>query len=131
MAFHVINGIYIFLQNIVQNLKDRFPDLPLLENFSVFSIPVELDSTHGRDEITELAIHFHHDPDRALLEWQQICASVETKKGQEVMEWITRSLQESHPILFSIAAVGLLLPTSTADCERGFSLLKRVKTTHR
>ena len=30
-----------------------------------------------------------------------------------------------------LAAVGLLLPTSTADCERGFSTLKRVKTAQR
>ena len=32
------------------------------------------------------------------------------------------------PNLFKLAAIGLLLPMSTVDCERGFSTLSRVKT---
>ena len=32
------------------------------------------------------------------------------------------------PNLAKLAAIGLLLPMSTADCERGFSTLSRVKT---
>lgn len=41
------------------------------------------------------------------------------------MEWIT-NLHTSHQHLYKLAAVGLLLP-STADCERGFSSMKRIK----
>ena len=31
--------------------------------------------------------------------------------------------------LCKLALIGLLIPVSTADCERGFSSLKRIKTT--
>ena len=32
------------------------------------------------------------------------------------------------PNLTKLAAIGLLLPVSTVDCEKGFSALSRVKT---
>ena len=38
------------------------------------------------------------------------------------------TLQAMFPNLSQIAAIGLLLPMSTADCERGFSALQRIKT---
>ena len=38
------------------------------------------------------------------------------------------TLQAMFPNLAKIAAIGLLLPMSTADCERGFSALQRIKT---
>ena len=38
------------------------------------------------------------------------------------------ALQVMFPNLARVAAIGLLLPMSTADCERGFSTLQRVKT---
>ncbi|KAH3734953.1 hypothetical protein DPMN_041413 [Dreissena polymorpha] len=47
------------------------------------------------------------------------------------MEWVTIHLRNSHDQLYKLAAVGLLLPTSTADCERGFSTMKRIKTENR
>ena len=37
-------------------------------------------------------------------------------------------LADLFPNLFRIALIGLLIPTSTADCEIGFSALKRIKT---
>ena len=38
------------------------------------------------------------------------------------------TLQVMFPNLARIAAIGLLLPMSTANCERGFSALQRIKT---
>ena len=38
------------------------------------------------------------------------------------------TLQVMFPNLAGIAAIGLLLPMSTVDCERGFSALQRIKT---
>ena len=37
-------------------------------------------------------------------------------------------LQRMFPNLAKLAAIGLLIPMSTVDCERGFSNLKPVKT---
>ena len=43
-----------------------------------------------------------------------------------LMEKVAGPLKEAMPNLRLLAAVGLLLPTSTADCEHGFSTLKHV-----
>ena len=40
----------------------------------------------------------------------------------------TEELCRMFPNLAKLAAIGLLLPLSTVDCERGFSTLSRVKT---
>ena len=50
--------------------------------------------------------------------------------AQEVMALLVEKtdLADLFPNLFRIALIGLLIPTSTADCERGFSALKRIKT---
>ena len=48
----------------------------------------------------------------------------------EVMELLVEKedLLSIFPNLCHIALIGLLIPASTADCERGFSALKRIKT---
>ena len=38
------------------------------------------------------------------------------------------AMQAMFPNLAKVAMIGLLLPMSTADCERGFSSLQRIKT---
>ena len=40
----------------------------------------------------------------------------------------TTEIQAMFPNLSKLAAIGLLLPMSTLDCERGFSALSRIKT---
>ena len=46
---------------------------------------------------------------------------------QDVMSIVVKkeNLAELFP---NLALIALLIPTSTADCERGFSTLKRIKT---
>ncbi|KAH3792629.1 hypothetical protein DPMN_146126 [Dreissena polymorpha] len=53
------------------------------------------------------------------------------KKADEAIKWVTIHLRNSHIHLYKLAAVGLLLSTSTADCERGFSTMKKVKAENR
>ena len=38
------------------------------------------------------------------------------------------AMQAMFPNLAKVAMIGLLLPVSTADCERGFSSLQHIKT---
>ena len=40
----------------------------------------------------------------------------------------TTEIQAMFPNLTKLAAIGLVLPMSTVDCERGFSALSRIKT---
>ena len=37
-------------------------------------------------------------------------------------------LRDIFPNLYKLAVIALVIPISTADCERGFSTVKRVKT---
>ncbi|XP_060569216.1 uncharacterized protein LOC132748993 [Ruditapes philippinarum] len=84
-------------------------------------------------DIQELARHFGVDMEQCRSHWHQVRASLEgtDQSADQTMTWITGNLSTSHPALYRIAAVGILLPTSTADFERGFSCLKRVKTENR
>ena len=41
------------------------------------------------------------------------------------------TLSSLYPSFSKLSAVALVLPVSTADCERGFSTLKRIKTAPR
>ncbi|XP_060580036.1 zinc finger protein 862-like [Ruditapes philippinarum] len=125
-----------FMENIVNNLEGRFPDLPLIQKFEVFNtrkFPDDNSTSHGEEDIKVLAEHFGLVVDKTLHEWRQVRESIADSglAADKAMEWVTINLKVSHTNLFKLAAVGLLIPTSTSDCERGFSTLKRVKTTHR
>ena len=52
------------------------------------------------------------------------------KEGHDVMLALVASPRfvELYPNLQKMASVGLVVPTSTVDCERGFSAVKRIKT---
>ena len=77
-----------------------------------------------------MTAQFKFDEEQTLLEWQHVKLIIKNDKrtADNTMEWILTNLQLSHPNMFKILSIGLLLPTSTADCERGFSTLKRIKT---
>ncbi|XP_060603655.1 E3 SUMO-protein ligase KIAA1586-like [Ruditapes philippinarum] len=73
-AFH--EKIYLpFLDNLLQNLEDRFPDLPLLEKFGAFSVGSSEDDNH--QDIQELARHFGVDMEQCRSNWHQVRASLE------------------------------------------------------
>ncbi|KAH3698229.1 hypothetical protein DPMN_085748 [Dreissena polymorpha] len=60
--------------------------------------------------------HFNLPVDATLHNWRQVRGSLQgtEKKAEEAMEWVTIHLRNSHDQLYKLAAVGLLLPTSTA-----------------
>lgn len=45
-------NIYIqFLGKVIQNVEDRFPDLPILQNFEVFNtIKIAINDSHGHGD---------------------------------------------------------------------------------
>ena len=61
-----------------------------------------------------------------------IAGNVELKRMSvhQLMSHVVKSeeLKLMFPNLAKLAAIGLLLPLSSVDCERGFSTLSRVKT---
>ena len=128
---------------IICHLQRRFPDLDLIEAFSIFdgkSWPEALQD-FGQEQLTTLADHFTPaivDLERLQHEWELFKNSasstsslpLDTMGAQQVMATIVQNdtLRSLFPNLYNLALIALLIPTSTADCERGFSALKRIKT---
>ena len=132
---------YMYLDVIHTDLARRFPNLELLEAFSVFdgqSWPDSLQS-FGVENLVTLADHYTStlvNLDELKGEWELFKNSagpslpLRSMKAQQVMALLVEKEDMVHlfPNLFRIALAGLLVPSSTADCERGFSALKRIKT---
>ena len=130
-----------YLDAVESHLQRRFPDMELIEAFSVFdgkSWP-ENHQGYGHHHLITLSTHFTDaliNKEELMGEWELFKNSAgpsfpfHSMNAQEVMTTlVSRSdLSNLFPNLFKLALAALLIPTSTADCERGFSALKRVKS---
>lgn len=130
-----------YLENLCKHVEDRFPDAGLLESFSVFDSftwPEEYLPGDGEEHIEELIKHYQPVVERqaTLAEWKTFVNAVQAKadlKGKDSRELLTAlvqqtSLQYIFPNLHKLVVIALVIPMSSADCERGFSALKRIKT---
>ena len=68
-----------------------------------------------------------HDIDSELVEQELIIFNVIIAANKESLCVNTRS-DVNVPNLTKLADIGLILPMSTVDCERGFSMLSCIKT---
>ncbi|WAR05164.1 hypothetical protein MAR_020533, partial [Mya arenaria] len=132
-----------FIDAVVNNLESRFPHIPVLEAFSMFNpttVPEDQAerNDHCKDELQMLVERFTAvlpDATEAASEYSVLKNTIHQDLGLQktsttvLMEKVAGPLKEAMPNLRLLAAVGLLLPTSTADCERGFSTLKRATRT--
>ncbi len=134
-----------YLGILNDHISARFPDVSLLEGFEIFNpskVPrdLSLQARHGVDKLEVLLAHYgaHNvvDPDSARQELKifnsVVASNLELKKmsTHELMGHLLKvsELKLMFPNLYKLAAIGLLLPMSSVDCERGFSTLSRVKT---
>jgi hypothetical protein len=100
-----------YLHKLIENLKERFPAVELISAFGILN-PSE--------------------------EWKHFkvflagCRS-EVSTIKELAEFLlsTPSRRQLFPNMSELLVRGLLLPISTADCERGFSSMNRIKTSPR
>ncbi|XP_078000900.1 zinc finger protein 862-like [Glandiceps talaboti] len=135
-----------FITSLTENIQARFPHSDILEAFTIFDpklIPDAelcevLDEYHyGEDKLEVLLDHYSTvvDEERCLVEWKCFLPTVFRKKDQlnfrETLCLLSGKLEDNFPNLSKLAQVALVIPVSTADCERGFSALKRVKTSPR
>ncbi|XP_071169572.1 zinc finger protein 862-like [Mytilus edulis] len=128
-----------YLENVIQNLHDRFPDNPVLDALSVMDPDLlnaddpSLNEWVQHIKLKTLAKHFKSvgSEIEVLEEWETLrtllvkeCKDMTFRKTMNKVA----SLGTLYPCLSKYAAIGLVLPVSTADCERCFSCLNRVKT---
>jgi hypothetical protein len=131
-----------FLQLLLQNLSDRFTQVELLSAFSVFDpiLPCSCDEGDRESvslEKLEILLSYYSTGDDApvnreevLKEWESFSVMLAdhytTVKTEEVLA--SEKLKDVYPQLACFASLGLTIPFSTADCERAFSSMNRVKT---
>ena len=135
-----IKGSYI--DAVVENLQCRFPDISVISAFGLFN-PERIPDTaseqyrkYGNDQLHVLREHYGEFLDHAVLEqeWvyfkQLLAESFKNLTTREVLEMVVKdlSLQIILPQFGRLANIALTIPISTADCERGFSAVKRIKT---
>ena len=133
-----------YLETPSQHITNRFPDMSLLEGFSIFdasNIPLDLSlqPNHGSEHLATLLDHYGThgvDSQATKLEFRTFNSVIASNPGlkqltmRQLMSHVikTPEFNVMFPNLMKLATIGLLLPMSTVDCERGFSTLSRVKT---
>ncbi|MCO5608785.1 hypothetical protein L7F22_063001 [Adiantum nelumboides] len=140
-----------FSQFIIANLRERFPDIGLLECFKALSpccFPSGIAYKHfGYDMIEKLLAFYgetkkwHGEDVGSLID--KICAKREYDvfREQAPYEWKGRGLRETclsigrnpttrekYPMLLRLAEIAMLQCSSTVACERGFSAQNSIKT---
>ena len=134
-----------YVDNVIKQLELRFPHVDRLASFSLFD-PSKLPDdhskmgTHGNDELKILCDLYGKgdntdvDVDTLKAEWEgfrflmlQTCRQLSMK---DVLKMLVADKTISHlyPQLRKLAAIAIVLPVSTAECERAFSTMKRIKT---
>lgn len=132
-----------YLDALVDNLENRFSDSGVLRAFaSIFSaekaIKVQSDcfNSYGDSEVEILSTQFTHTVVKERLQQEWSCfkhilvSDFKEQSTKNLMLIVSEdtSFSSLYPSLSYLASIALILPLSTADCERGFSTLKRIKT---
>ncbi|XP_066298487.1 zinc finger protein 862-like [Branchiostoma lanceolatum] len=130
-----------FVDNIIDNLEECFPQMELLSAFSILDpahLPETMTGDYGWESINTLSEFYSEGAypiNRRELkdEWIGFRQQLPSYKGktpkamcQLVSSNITLSCQ--YPNIKGLYNRMMVIPAHTADCERAFSCLKRVKT---
>ena len=131
-----------YIDSICENLSNRFPQLDILDAFQIFNpevLPTDGEALldHGHAQLQTLLGNYSPslvDAHKTEEEWEHFMPEISTRfKGKDITS-VLASLtsnsvyKDSFPELAKLAAAALVVPMSTADCERGFSSMNRIKT---
>ena len=133
---HFTTDIYRkYIENVIENLNDKFPDTDVLDAMSVFDPNLIFEDDVVLQKIDRLAAHF-------ISIGTSESARSEIKTLRELMKSQTSNLtfrdalmkicklEDLYPMCSAYCKAALiLLPVSTADCERSFSIVDRIKKT--
>ena len=134
-----------YIQAVVTELQNRFPDVDNLDSFCIFD-PQKLPTTsdelgvYGQERIECLQNAYgegaNPDADSAecISEWEGLKRLFVNNFSHMTMRQMTKllctdtTLQDMFPNLAKLASIGALIPVSTAECERSFSTMNQIKT---
>ncbi|KAJ8043866.1 hypothetical protein HOLleu_11156 [Holothuria leucospilota] len=137
-----------FITAVIYNIEERFPQTDLMDCFKIFDCDIErADATlpqslreteegnYGEAELEVILDHYENglglSREEATVEWHSLRANMVQHPGRygklpDALNLVSKS--QAYPNLSKVAAAALIIPASTADCERGFSKLKIIKT---
>ena len=130
-----------YLNQLINNLHDRFPedDLELLECFDVILNPRRLPDdvrelgSHAIQQLNKLCHHFETvlDSDRCknqFLQFKHLVRSYRAMNFEQFTSTLIQEYKHVHPDFVQLALISLVIPVSSAPCERGFSVQNSIKT---
>ncbi len=137
-----------FINHLIGNLEERFPQdqVSVVTAFNIlgmrpisFLSKLDLESW-GNEELNVLLAHYSNttlcDSEATKVEWCKLKNLVVTSAyPRDKLADLWRIIKQFHadefPNMLKLAAMGLVLPTHTADCERIFSIQNLVKVPRR
>lgn len=132
-----------YINQIVNNLRDRFQDVGLINDMRVI-VPSNIESVSkvakfGESEIKSLATHFsaQHDIniDDCVSEYKLykrlVCGSYAQSSLGVMVQTVGAKYQDTMPNLLVVLKSCLLVPMTSVQCERGFSTQNRIKSKFR
>ena len=135
------NSVRRYPNQLINKLHDRFPedDLELLECFDVIlnhrRLPDDVRElgNHGIQQLNKLCHHFETvlDSDRCKNQFLQFKLLVRSYRAMNFEQFTSTLIQEYkhvHPDFVQLALISLVIPVSSAPCERGFSVQNSIKT---
>ena len=120
-----INIYYQVVDNIIVNLK-RFENLPLANAVDAF---LKLDLKNGEDFINNYKNLLKIDTSALNAETMIMKNMLQSKKDEVNEENLRKHIKKEYcPNLYKLLQVAIALPVSSANCERSFSAMRRIKT---
>jgi hypothetical protein len=126
-----------YIEKIVENLKNRFVDVGMLEILSIFNPNVILSnvscvSVFGKEKVLEVATQFGLDPVKLASEYQTykrlVVGSYKGLNIQEICLKLTKDHLSMLPTVCECLKICCVIPVSSVACERGFSTQNRIKS---
>eukprot|EP00731_Ephydatia_muelleri_P030129 Em0021g652a len=137
-----------FVDAIIEQLESYFPECDEIDAFGLFdpnkipdkSIDSALYQSWGNDRFAILESKYsqNENPDidttAARLEWGKLKTTMfEAYRGTTLRKFLqdlafNNTLKDLFPQLSRLASIVLIIPVSTAECERCFSSINQIKT---
>ena len=124
-----------YLENLIENLNVRFPDdeLDILQSFDIIFNPKRYPqpghtlTTYGHDNLNSLCDQYDYllDVNRCkgqFLQFKHFVASYKNVHNfDKFVELLLDDYSDIYPDFAILASVAVIIPVSSAPCERGFS----------
>ncbi|XP_076304003.1 uncharacterized protein LOC143222034 [Tachypleus tridentatus] len=123
-----------FVEEVVTKLQVAFPDTNIMSFFSIFS-PCHSRAVSDENDLKKLIQHFSSfvNEDEALTEWLLLRNIMEqdAHKNRNMKSFYKENIHQTRQTftnLSQLAAIGLIIPVISVDCERGIRRYNRIKT---